>query len=251
MAQSLDIEIKDVSFSYGDTLVLRGVNLVVEPRDFVCVAGPNGGGKTTLLKLILGLIQPQSGKVTVLGRRPERARRRIGYMPQHVQLDPAFPATVADVVLMGRLGVGLGLGPYRRSDMKVALQALDEVGLADARNRPLAALSGGQRRRVLIARALACEPEILLLDEPNAHLDPAVQENLHEILRDLNQRHTVVMVSHDLGFVSMHFKTVVCVNQDVHVHPAAELTTKRVADLYGRQVRLVHPLRDAPAGEGA
>lgn len=251
MAQNPDIEIKDVWFSYGGPPVLRHVNLAVEERDFVCVAGPNGGGKTTLLKLILGLIQPQSGKVTVLGSRPERARRRIGYMPQMVQLDPAFPVTVADVVLMGRLGIGAGLGPYRRSDIKAALEALDDVGLADARDRPLAALSGGQRRRVLIARALACAPEILLLDEPNAHLDPAVQDSLYEMLRDLNERHTVVMVSHDLGFVSMHFKTVVCVNQDVHVHPAAELTTKRVADMYGREVRLVHALRDAPTEGGA
>ncbi len=251
MASDPVVEIRGASFSYNGSPVLRDVNLGVGARDFVCVVGPNGGGKTTLLKLILGLIRPQSGDVRVLGRRPDRARKRIGYMPQHVDLDPAFPVTVADVVLMGRLGIGLRLGPYRRADRRVAFDALSEVGLAEVRDRPLAALSGGQRRRVLIARALACEPDLLLLDEPNAHLDPAAQDRLYETLRDLNERLTVVMVSHDLGFVSLYFKTVVCVHQDVHVHPTAELTQQRVADMYGREFRLVHGTHEAPHGGGA
>jgi zinc transport system ATP-binding protein len=245
------IEIRDASFSYNGSPALRDVNLSVGSRDFVCVVGPNGGGKTTLLKLILGLIRPQAGEVRVLGRRPERARKRIGYMPQYVDLDTAFPVTVSDVVLMGRLGIGARLGPYRRSDQRAALDALSEVGLVEVRDRPLAALSGGQRRRVLIARALASEPELLLLDEPNAHLDPAAQDRLYETLRDLNDRLTVVMVSHDLGFVSLYFKTVVCVHQDVHVHPTADLTQQRVADMYGREVRLVHGTHEAPRGGGA
>jgi len=235
------ISFRDVTFSYDRRPVLRDVNVAIKPRDFVCVIGPNGGGKTTLLKLALGLLEPQEGEIRVLGRDPQRARRRIGYLPQQTHLDPQFPVTVLDVVLMGRLGTRLRLGPYGRADVAVALRALDEVEMADARSRPFSSMSGGQRQRVLIARALACEPELLLLDEPTANLDPAVQDSLYETLRKVNQRLTVVIVSHDVGFVSVFFKTVVCVNRAVHVHPSSEVTAQTVAEMYGRVVRFVHP----------
>jgi len=235
------ITLRDVSFSYDGPLVLEAVNLAISERDLVCAIGPNGGGKTTLLKLILGLIEPAKGTVRVLGQVPARARFRVGYMPQIVQLDPQFPVNVMDVVLMGRLGKGWGIGPYSRSDRDVALRSLEEVGLGDVCRRPFASLSGGQRQRVLIARALCCEPELLLLDEPTANLDPAVQDDLHALLVDLSQRLTVVMVSHDIGFVSVFFRTVVCVNRTVHMHATDELTEKGVAEMYGREVRVVHP----------
>jgi len=234
------IVLNQVSFAYDGPPVLVGVDLTVPERDFVCVIGPNGGGKTTLLKLMLGLIKPRTGRLQVLGRTPEEARRRIGYMPQHAQLDPKFPVSAMDVVLMGRLGKRAALGPYRRADKAVAMRVLGEVGLADVAGRAFSSLSGGQRQRVLLARALACEPELLLLDEPTANLDPAVQDDLYVLLRDLNRRLTVVMVSHDMGFVSLFFKTVVCVHRTVHTHPSSELTSKRVADMYGREVRLLH-----------
>lgn len=234
------IVLDDVTFSYDGPPVVEHVNLSIPELDFVCVVGPNGGGKTTLLKLMLGLLKPQQGSVEVLGHAAHYACRRIGYMPQRAQLDPKFPVNVIDVVLMGRLGKGRSVGPYRRVDRAVATRALQDVGLADLGNRAFSALSGGQRQRVLVARALACEPELLLLDEPTASLDPAVQEDLYALLRDLNQRLTVVIVSHDVGFVSVFFKTVVCVNRTVHTHPTSELTSKQVADVYGRQVRIVH-----------
>ncbi|MCK4658470.1 MAG: ABC transporter ATP-binding protein [Phycisphaerae bacterium] len=240
MADEAAIRLSDVSFTYDGPPVVEHVNLAIPERDFVCVIGPNGGGKTTLLKLVLGLIKPQQGSVEVLGHPAHYACRRIGYMPQHVQLDPQFPVSVMDVVLMGRLGKGRGVGPYRRADKAVVLRVLDEVGLGKVRDRAFSALSGGQRRRVLIARALACEPELLLLDEPTAHLDPTVQDDLYALLRDLNQRLTVVIVSHDIGFVSVFFKTVVCVNRTVHTHPTSELSNRRVAEMYGREVRIVH-----------
>jgi zinc transport system ATP-binding protein len=251
MAADLVISMQDVCFAYEGPPVLQGVNLSVPERDFVCVIGPNGGGKTTMLKLMLGLIQPQQGTVRLLGKPPEKTRRRVGYMPQRAQLDPQFPVNVTDVVLMGRLGKGHILGPYRRADKTAAFAALDEVGLADLRSRPFAALSGGQRQRVLIARALACEPELLLLDEPTASLDPTVQDDLYALLRDLNQRLTIVIVSHDLGFVSVFFKTVVCVNRTAHIHATGELTSGRVAEMYGRAVRIVHQGDGARAGVGA
>ncbi len=234
------VSFRDVCFSYDGPMVLENASFAITDRDFVCVVGPNGGGKTTILRMMLGLIEPQRGSVTVLGTRPAQARRRIGYMPQHSSFDPQFPVCVMDVVLMGRLGRSALFGPYGRSHRAVALQALEEVGLADVRTRAFAALSGGQRQRVLIARALACEPELLLLDEPTASLDPAVQDSLYSLLRDLNARLTVVVVSHDVGFVSAFFRTVVCVDHTVHMHPTSELTEQRVAEMYGRAVRFVH-----------
>jgi len=231
---------QNVWFGYGQRPVLTDVNLAIPERDFVCIIGPNGGGKTTLLKLILGLIEPQQGRVRILGQSPHRARARIGYMPQHIHLDTRFPVSAMDVVLMGRLGKSRCIGPYRREDKMVAERCLAEMGVGHIARRPFSAVSGGQRQRVLIARALACEPEILLLDEPTANLDPAAQEDLYATLRELNRRLTVVMVSHDIGFVSLYFKTAVCVHGQVHMHPSSELTSRQVADIYGREVRLIH-----------
>ena len=234
------VTFEDVSFTYDGPPVLKKVNLSIGERDFACAIGPNGGGKTTFLKLILGLIKPTSGRVRVLGLPPEKARGRIGYMPQHALLDLRFPVNVLDVVLMGRLGHTRVVGPYRRVDRAVAMQALAEVDLAALASRSFSALSGGQRQRVLIARALACEPDLLLLDEPTASLDPTVQDDVHALLRDLNKRLAIIMVSHDLGFVSLYFKTVICVNRDVHLHGTGDLTQERVAHMYGREVRLLH-----------
>lgn len=237
------ITLTEVSFTYDGPPVIQRASFAIGQGDFVCVIGPNGGGKSTLLKLMLGLIEPNQGKVEVLGKSPRAARSLIGYMPQHAQLDPRFPVSVLDVVLMGRLGRAPRLGPYRQADKQVALTALGEVGMAELRRRPFAQLSGGQRQRVLIARALACEPELLLFDEPMANLDPVVQDDLYALLGKLNRKLTIVMVSHDIGFVSLYFKTVVCVNRTVHTHPMSELSHRAVADMYGREVRLLHHSR--------
>lgn len=229
-----------LSFTYGGPLVLQDVDLTIAQREFVSVVGPNGGGKTTLLKLMLGLLQPARGGVRVFGRAPLEVRRRIGYVPQHVQFDLHFPVTVTDVVLMGRLGTGLGIGPTRRADRQAAQTALAEVGLADFHRRPLTTLSGGQRQRVLIARALASEPDLLLLDEPTANLDLLVQGDFFELLHRLNERLTILLVSHDVGFVSQHVKKVVCVSRSVDVHATGALDGRIISELYGGPVRVVH-----------
>ena len=152
------ISIKDLWFSYDGHPVLEDVNLSIPQGDFVSVVGPNGGGKTTLLKLVLGLLRPSQGEVRVFGAPPEQATRRIGYMPQQTQLDPQFPATVMDVALMGRLGHGRPFGPYSKKDKEVVSGALDQVGLYDLHKKAFSSISGGQRQRLFIARALACEP---------------------------------------------------------------------------------------------
>lgn len=240
------IQFEGVAFSYDETPVLEDVNIHISERDFVSIVGPNGGGKTTLIKLILGLLEPRRGSVRVFGAAPARARPRIGYMPQHVQFDPQFPVSVLDVVLTGRLGISRTMGPYGAFDKQAARDALNEVGLADLAARPFSAISGGQRQRVLIARALACAPDLLLLDEPTANLDLRVQDDLYELLRNLSAKVTVVLVSHDVGFVSKFVKTVVCVNRTVHVHGSGDLSNEAIIQLYGRDVRLLHHEHEGP-----
>lgn len=240
------MQLKGVSFSYGDMPVLQDVNLSIHDMDFVSIVGPNGGGKTTLMKLLIGLLQPQEGTVQVYGLTPQRARGRIGYMPQQSQLDAQFPVCVMDVAMMGRLGISRAIGPFTREDRAVTLDALGEVGLADLARRPFSALSGGQRQRVLIARALTCQPDILLLDEPTASLDLRVQDDLYELLGRLSEKLTVVLVSHDVGFVSKFVKTVICVNRTVHLHSSGDLSKEAIIQLYGRDVRLLHHEHQGP-----
>lgn len=236
------ISLRGVTFSYGGEPALEDVTLSVADRQAVCIVGPNGGGKTTLVKLILGLLTPQRGEIRVFGQLPHKARLRVGYMPQHVQHDPLFPVTVMDIVLMGRLGQGgLGgvLGWPGRVDRHAAQDALVQVGMEDCGPRPFAALSGGQRQRVLIARALCCKPDLLLLDEPTSNVDSMVEARLLDLLRELNKRMTIVMVSHDLGFVSGLVESVICVNRRVVIHPTSQMTGQAIHDIYGGEVRVV------------
>ncbi len=233
---------RDVSFAYGNVSVLEDVNLTIGPRESVSIVGPNGGGKTTLLKLILGLLQPTSGEIRIFGRTPEAARARVGYMPQYLRYDPRFPVTAMDVVLMGRLGGGgvAGFfGWHGRGNRQAALQSLAEVNMQQHARRPFSNLSGGQQQRVLIARALCVRPELLLLDEPTANVDARIEAQLLEILEDLNRRMSIVMVSHDLGFVIDMVHSVICVNCRVVVHPTSELTGEVIRDIYGGDVRMV------------
>jgi zinc transport system ATP-binding protein len=218
------VSIRDLWFAYDGPPVLRNVSFDIIVGDFVSIIGPNGGGKTTLLKLLLGLLSPTRGSVRVFGQPPDAARKRLGYMPQQISLDASFPVTAMDVVLMGRLGHGFPLGPFRRADRQAAETALGDVEARDLRSRGFFSLSGGQRQRVLIARALASGPELLLLDEPTASLDPAVQDELYELLTRLNRRMTVVLVSHDVGVVSKHVRSVICVSRQVEIHPVEALT---------------------------
>jgi zinc transport system ATP-binding protein len=233
------IKIENVSFAYNGFPVLESVNLLIYERDFLALVGPNAGGKTTLLKLILGLLKPASGSIQVLGLPPAKARSRIGYMPQHANLDPLFPVSVLDVVLMGRMGIGRSFGFFGRSDRDKAEEALRKVELLDVRNRSFSDLSGGQHQRVLIARALVTEPDILLLDEPTSNVDAAVETELFELLNHLNKKMTVALVTHDLGFVSGYVKRVACVNRKVVVHATHEISGEMINELYGAEVKMV------------
>ncbi len=233
------ISFREVSFSYTGEPVLQGVNFEVHAGEFVSAVGPNGGGKTTLLRLILGTARPEAGEVRVFGGPPERARRRVGYVPQYARFDPLFPVTVLDVVRMGRVG-NFVAGPYRRDDRAAAEEALATVGLPELRWRPFSALSGGQRQRVLIARALATHPELLLLDEPTASVDRAATAKLYDLLVELARRLTILLVSHDTGVVSKFVSGVLCVNRTVVKHPVSRLTGEMLSELYGVDIALVH-----------
>jgi len=234
------IRIDKLGHAYDGPPVLKDVSFELNEGDFAAVVGPNGGGKSTLARIIVGLIKPRSGSVEVFGAAPQRSRKGIGYMPQHTSLDPLFPITAGDVVLMGRLGRGRRLGPWGGNDRNVADEALRSVGLADVSDRRLDELSGGQRRRVLLARALATEPRLLVLDEPTAGLDPSVQDEFYALLRELNRNLSILMISHDTSLVSRSVTRVFCVNVTLAEHCLTEVPDDWSELFYGpRQVRLV------------
>jgi zinc transport system ATP-binding protein len=243
-AQDIVVRLEDVSFSYNGIDALIDVDLKVYNKDFVWIVGPNGGGKTTLLKIILGLLKPKKGFVEIFGKPPKKALLKIGYMTQESELDMQFPLTVRDVVMMGRLKKGFTAGPYRSDDILLAEKALEEVGLEDLGDRAFSVLSGGQKRRLLIARALCGEPELLILDEPTANLDPVAEKELYELLNKLNERLTIITVSHDPTFVSDFVKRAICVNRHVHEHPTSEINGQFMGDLYTGTRRMVRHDQD-------
>ncbi|QJB55171.1 metal ABC transporter ATP-binding protein [Pseudodesulfovibrio sp. zrk46] len=230
------IEVKDVSFSYGDLSILENVSLTVEHGDYLAVLGPNGGGKSTLLKLILGLIKPTSGTVLVLGEPAGHTGGRIGYLPQHTHVSTSFPVSVLEAVHMGSVRPGLGgsAGLARTSqELDKARKALERVDMLQYADRSLSGLSGGQKQRVFIARALVSDPELLLLDEPTASVDSASRNSLFSLLVELNKDMTVLMVSHDISALASGVKSVACVNRDLHFHAAPEITRDMYNLSYG------------------
>jgi len=230
---------KDVNFKYKEVEVLKDINININFRDFLGVVGPNGCGKTTFLKMILGLIEPDSGRVKVLGLTPKQARKKIGYVSQYLESDLSFPLNVIDVVLMGRIGFSYFAFKYSKRDKEMVELALDEVEMNNLKNRKFGNLSGGQRKRVLIARALATEPELLIMDEPTESIDIKVRQDFYELLKRLNEKITIVISSHDLGFVSSYVNHVACLNRTITCHPTKALTGKMIEELYNGSIRMV------------
>lgn len=240
MSEDAAIRFVDVDFGYiPSDKVLQNINLTVAAGDFACVVGPNGGGKTTLLKLILGILKPTSGSVQVFNQKPEKALDRIGYVPQQSKFDSSFPVSVLDVVLMGCLDRNFIWGGYSRQQKEKAHAAIAEVGIDGLADRSFADLSGGQRQRALMARALVSEPQILLLDEPTSNVDIHGTEQFYNMFEQLNKKYTIIMVSHDIGFVSSRVKSVICVRQTLQVHPVSELTGETMKNLYGSGVHVI------------
>ena len=236
------IEARNLDFAYNRQQVLRGVNLNIQSGDFMAMIGPNGGGKTTLLKLMLGLLNPNSGTIQIFGRTPQDISHRIGYVPQDIHINQNFPISASDVVLMGKLKPGRGWSRHSKEDRRAALQALDHVGMEKYRDHRVGELSGGQKQRVFIARALVTDPDILLLDEPTASIDTKGQNDFYALLKELNRKITIIVVSHDLMVISRYVKSVACVNQRLHYHGHAELTGEMIEMMYDCKIEETCPV---------
>lgn len=224
------VELTELYFQYPGVPVFQGVSLAIPRGGLTQIVGPNGGGKTTLARLLLGLLKPHSGTVRIFGQAPADAQQRSGYVPQHSLYDPQFPAIVSEVVLTGRLTGRFGL--YSREDRAAAERVLEELDIADIRKRTFSELSGGQRQRVLLARALVSDPELLILDEPTANIDRGSARRLEGLVATLKQRLDVLLITHDFDFLSDQVDRVMCVNRAVHVHQRNELTTDDMHRLF-------------------
>jgi len=245
------IDIHGLSFSYGSVPTLSGIDLQVTEGEFLGIVGPNAGGKSTLLKLILGLLKPQSGRIEVLGRTPCAASRLLGYVPQYPSFPRDFPISVEQVVQLGRLGLAgkgaqrdgkrhaLWPGRVSSADREAVRRALTEVEAGDIAKRQIGSLSGGQLQRVLLARALAGEPRILILDEPTANIDQRMEGEIFDLLEALNARLTILVVSHDVAFISRYVGRVACINRTLVCHNTDAIDGNVIQDLYGEPVRMI------------
>jgi zinc transport system ATP-binding protein len=233
------VRFSHVCFSYGHEEVLCDIDFSVGERWFVGIVGPNGGGKTTLLRLALGLEKPGSGTVRLLGDTPAANRGNVGYVMQHQQFDERFPITVLDVVLMG-LSRGRRIGFFGKPEAKTAQETLGRVGIADLARRPFAQLSGGQRQRVLIAQALVGRPRLLMLDEPTANIDSEGEAAIHELLRTLAGEQTILMVSHNINTVLECATHVLCINRSAVLNPLAEMHPDILERARGGGIAVLH-----------
>jgi zinc transport system ATP-binding protein len=221
--EPLIIQLENITYGFNSHPVLRDVSFSVRQGDFLALIGPNGGGKTTLLKLMLGLLTPDRGKIEIFGEDPASVSHRIGYVPQDIHINKDFPVSARDVVLMGRLKKRRKLR-YSKEDHVHVQKALETMEMWEYRGTRMDELSGGQRQRIFIARALATEPEILILDEPTASLDTPGHNMFYGLLKALNRTLTIVLASHDIMLLSSYVKSVACVNETVHYHDGAEIT---------------------------
>lgn len=211
------IELKAVNAAYNDEFVLRNVSLQVLANDFIGVIGPNGGGKTTLVKVLLGLIKPTSGKI-INYMKEGNDYLPIGYLPQINNIDKKFPISVSEVVQSGHMKRSKMIRRYSTDDRRKAHDIMEEMGVSQYSRKPIGELSGGQLQRVFLARAIVSSPKLLILDEPNTFVDNAFESELYEKLKDLNKKMTIIIVSHDVGMISTYIKTIACVNRELHYH---------------------------------
>jgi len=229
-----EIIFEDVYANYGNIRALENVSLTIKENDFLGIIGPNGGGKTTLLKLLLGLIKPLEGKVTK-GR-----GTKVAYVPQFSTFNKEFPIGVLDVVMMGTLERGVKpFYKYSKADKVRVEKILDDIGIGSLRGRSIAELSGGQLQKVLIARALATEANVLILDEPTASLDAEAKGDIYELLKEINKRATIVLVSHDIGVISSYVKNVACLNKKLFYHGKSEGAGDSLSRAYGCPIDLI------------
>lgn len=235
------LQIKNLSVVLGGHTVLQDISFDVMEDDFFAIIGPNGGGKTILMKTILGLIKPSKGEILIRGKNIVESDEVIGYVPQVLHFDINFPISAFEVAMMGRLSQSGLFKKYSKEDKEKVLKSLDEVGVnKEVYMKPFVKLSGGQKQRVLIARALVSDPEFIFLDEPTASVDPVTNEKINVLFRDLNKAgKTIFMVTHDIGAISQFITKVGCLNRELHFHGGKEITKEMVHSAYGCYVDLV------------
>ncbi len=242
------ILLDNVSFSYEKAPILSNVTLSISQGEFIGIFGPNGGGKTTLLKILMGFLIQDQGNISILGSSPTKARPQIGYVPQITKLDKQFPVTAEEVVQMGCLSQANFLGKLSSSTKKKALDALEKVGMLDKKDVSFGKLSGGQAQRVLIARALASDPKILLLDEPTASVDPIAEEEILSLLSSLKGSMTILMVTHDLQTILKDVEKLLCVHRDIHCLLPSEVCEHFGLGLYHSPIikKSLYKINEAP-----
>jgi zinc transport system ATP-binding protein len=239
MEEQTAIEVKDLCFRYEKAPVLEDVTFSLKRGDFLGIIGPNGGGKSTLVKLLLGLLKPDSGMINILGERPHDARHRVGYVPQSTDFNVTFPISVLDIVMMGRLSRSRIGRKYSNEDRQKVASILKRIGMWEQRHESVGKISGGQRQRVFIARALATDPELLFLDEPTASVDPEFETNLFDFLQELNEKVTIVVVTHDVGAISRTVKSMACVNKQLVFHGEGKITSEMLDMAYQCPVDII------------
>ncbi|HUU76480.1 MAG TPA: ABC transporter ATP-binding protein [Methanoregulaceae archaeon] len=234
------IEVENVTFARNGNKVLDNVSFCVQPGDFYAIIGPNGGGKSTLLKIILGLLRPTGGKVRLLGGKPYETRWRCGYVPQFRTFDFHYPITVEEMVISGRLGHIPGIRKkYGSTDTRAAKETMERMGVQHLADREIRHLSGGEQQRVIIARALAGDPSLLLLDEPTVFVDAPTEVHFYDIINDLRSSMTIVLVTHDIGVIYSHVTRVACLNHSLYTHNGREITDDMITSAYQCPVDLI------------
>ena len=219
------IEIKNLNFAYHKQIVLENINLDVQKNDFLAIIGPNGGGKSTLLKLILGIENYKNGMIKILGQEPSKNLSKVGYVPQNTNINIDFPIKVIEVVMMGHVGHKRPLFGYKKEEVACAMGALAQVGMEQFAQNKIGSLSGGQRQRVMIARALCAHPEILILDEPTASIDVEGQKQIYDLLKILNKTITIIVVSHDISVILGYASKVAHINKNISYHDLSHTKT--------------------------
>ena len=234
------VDVRNVTVYREGQKLLDNVSFKIEEGQSYAIIGPNGGGKTTLLKVILGLIRPEEGTVSIYGGSPEKNRFLIGYVPQFHTFDFQYPVTVGEMVLTGRLGHIKGLRrTYSENDYEIAEEALSLLGISHISKRSLAELSGGEQQRAIIARAIVGKPKVLLLDEPTVYVDSPTEEKLHDILTELHKKMTIVLVTHDIGVLSSNVDIIACLNRKLYTHNDSHITDDMLLDAYQCPVDLI------------
>lgn len=233
------IQITELYAAYDEKTVLRNVNLSVYERDFLGIIGPNGGGKTTLIKSILGLHQPQKGKIRFYKEGKEVPEINMGYLPQYNNIDKKFPISVYEVILSGLSKQKSIFRRYSNEQHELVRQMIVRMGLEGMDKRAIGELSGGQLQRALLGRALVSNPEVIILDEPNTYIDKRFEAKLYSLLEDINKETAIILVSHDIGTVLKNVKTIACVNETVHYHPHTEVPTEWLEEHFGCPIEML------------